>query len=152
MTIPEACSLVLQTGGMGKNGESYLLDMGESIKIKDLAEQIIKFSGLEPYKDIDIKIIGKRKGERENEPLWDKSEKPEKTEFPKILKLKNSPYDRERLKKLLQNLKQVCFLSKENENYFRNTKILLKILCEDVNSLKEFYQQETSEKSTEINF
>ncbi len=76
------------------------------------------------------------KGERENEPLWDKSEKPEKTEFPKILKLKNSPYDRERLKKLLQNLKQVCFLSKENENYFRNTKILLKILCEDVNSLK----------------
>ena len=50
-------------GGMGKNGESYLLDMGESIKIKDLAEQIIKFSGLEPYKDIDIKIIGKRKQE-----------------------------------------------------------------------------------------
>ena len=152
MTIPEACSLVLQTGGVGKNGSSYLLDMGEPVKIVTLAEQIIRFSGLEPYKDIDIKIIGKRKGERENEPLWDKSEKPEKTEFPKILKLKNSPYDRERLKKLLQNLKQVCFLSKENENYFRNTKILLKILCEDVNSLKEFYQQETSEKSTEINF
>ena len=69
MTIPEACSLVLQTGGVGKNSESYLLDMGEPIKIVDLAEQIIKFSGLEPYKDIDIKIIGKRKGERATEPL-----------------------------------------------------------------------------------
>ena len=48
MTIPEACSLVLQTGGVGKNGMSYLLDMGEPIKIIDLAEEIIKCSGLEP--------------------------------------------------------------------------------------------------------
>ena len=48
MTIPEACSLVLEAGGVGKNAHSYLLDMGEPLKILDMAEQIIKFSGLEP--------------------------------------------------------------------------------------------------------
>ena len=78
MTIPEACSLVLQTGGVGKNGESYLLDMGERIKIIELAEQIIRFSGLEPHKDIGITIVGKRKGERETEPLWLAEEEPKK--------------------------------------------------------------------------
>ena len=70
MTIPEACSLVLQTGGLGKNSESYLLDMGEPIKIVDLAEQIIKFSGIKQYKAIDKKIIRKPKPERSTAPLW----------------------------------------------------------------------------------
>ena len=114
MTIPEACSLVLQTGGVGKNSESYLLDMGEPIKIVDLAEQIIKFSGLEPYKDIDIKIIGKRKGERATEPLWLSQESPQKTAYPKILKLKNLEYDSERLSSLLEALFPVCFCTDEN--------------------------------------
>ena len=79
MTIPEACSLVLQTGGVGENGKSYLLDMGEPLKIIELAKQIIKFSGLEPYKDIDIKIVGARKGERLIEPLWLEEEHTVKT-------------------------------------------------------------------------
>ena len=140
MTIPEACSLVLQTGGMGKNGESYLLDMGEKIKIKDLAEQIIKFSGLEPYKDIDIKIIGKRKGERETEPLWSPEEKPEKTEFAKILKLKNTEYSSQRIENILQKLKPICFFDEETKNSFRNKEELLKVLCDDVPSLKKFYE------------
>ena len=85
MTIPEACSLVLETGGVGKNGRSYLLDMGEPIKILDLAEQIIKFSGLEPNKDIDIKIIGAREGERVYEPLWLDEENPQKPSMRKSL-------------------------------------------------------------------
>ena len=61
MTIPEACSLVLQTGGVGENGCSYLLDMGEPIKILTLAEQIIKFSGFEPYKENSL-VQGAAKG------------------------------------------------------------------------------------------
>ena len=93
MTIPEACSLVLQSGGVGKNGACYLLDMGEPLKILDLAKQIIKFSGLEPYKDIDIKIVGARKGERLYEPLWLEEENPTATEYAKILQLKNLPYE-----------------------------------------------------------
>ena len=130
MTIPEACSLVLQAGGVGSNAQGYLLDMGEPIKILDLAEQIIKFSGLEPYKDIDIKIVGMRKGERENEPLWLKEENPEKTEFSKILKLKNIPFEREKLESLLEELKKICFLQEEEKDrsLYRNKEELLKIL------------------------
>lgn len=141
MTIPEACSLVLQTGGVGKNGHSYLLDMGEPLKILDLAKQIIKFSGLEPYKDIDIKIVGARKGERLIEPLWLKEENPVPTDYPKILQLTNIEYNSERLENLLSELYPICFYQKENHNNYRNKEKLLKILCNDCNSLKEFYEE-----------
>ena len=141
MTIPEACSLVLQTGGVGKNGKSYLLDMGEPIKIIDLAEQIIKFSGLEPYKDIDIKIVGARKGERLIEPLWLEEENPKHTEYPKILELENKEYSGERLEKLLAELKPVCFFDKNKKEDFRNKEKLVNILCDDCKSLKDFYEE-----------
>lgn len=141
MTIPEACSLVLQTGGVGINGQSYLLDMGEPIKIIDLAEQIIKFSGLEPYKDIDIKIVGARKGERLIEPLWLKEENPTPTAYPKILELTNIEYESQRLEKLLKELDPVCFYDENNIEDFRNKNKLLDILCKDCSSLKDFYEQ-----------
>ena len=64
MTIPEACSLVLRAGGVGKNGETYLLDMGEPVRILDVAEQLIRFMGYEPYRDIPVSFIGRRPGER----------------------------------------------------------------------------------------
>ena len=141
MTIPEACSLVLQSGGVGKNGESYILDMGEPIKITELAEQIIKFSGLEPYKDIDIKIIGKRKGERETETLWSNEESIEKTDFPKILRLKNPQGDKKSLDALLERLRPVCMLGEKSEDrkLFRNKEYLVQVLCERLPSLKELY-------------
>lgn len=145
MTIPEACSLVLQTGGVGKNGISYLLDMGEPIKILDLAEQIIKFSGLEPYKDIDIKFIGARKGERLNEPLWLKEENPRQTKYPKILQLENIEYEEKRLDQLLEKLKPCCFFTEGMEDDFRNRTKLVNILCSDCQSLKNFYEQIKSE-------
>lgn len=141
MTIPEACSLVLQTGGVGKNGHSYLLDMGEPLKILDLAKQIIKFSGLEPYKDIDIKIVGARKGERLIEPLWLKEENPIPTDYPKILQLTNIEYNSERLANLLSALYPICFYQKENHNNYRNKEKLLEILCNDCESLKKFYEE-----------
>lgn len=144
MTIPEACSLVLKTGGVGKNSESYLLDMGEPIKILDLAKQIIKFSGLEPEKDIEIKIIGKRKGERSVEPLWLKEEAPAKTEYAKILKLKNLDFEPERLENLLKKLVPICVLqenSPENATLYRNKNYLLSVLCTEFPSLKEFYEK-----------
>ncbi len=149
MTIPEACSLVLQTGGVGKNGVSYLLDMGEPIKILDLAEQIIKFSGLEPYRDIDIKFIGARKGERLNEPLWLKEENPKATKYPKILQLENIEYDEKRLDQLLEKLRPCCFYTAGQEEDFRNRSKLVNILCADCQSLNDFYQQIKTEGITQ---
>ena len=143
MTIPEACSLVLQTGGVGTNKESYLLDMGERVKIIDLAEQMIKFSGLEPYKDIDIKIVGKRKGERSIEPLWLEEEEPAKTLYPKILKLKNLEFETDRLKELLKKLEPVCQAPGGKEPdpmIYRNKEYLVRILCQEVPSLQDFYR------------
>ena len=141
MTIPEACSLVLQTGGVGENGKSYLLDMGEPIKIIDLAKQIIKFSGLEPYKDIDIKIVGARKGERLIEPLWVEEEHPTQTKYKKLLTLDNKEYDSKGLSKLLEELYPICFYTPAKESDFRNRDKLIKILCDDCKSLKDFYEE-----------
>ena len=144
MTIPEACSLVLQTGGVGKNGESYLLDMGERIKIIELAEQIIRFSGLEPHKDIGITIVGKRKGERETEPLWLAEEEPKKTEYAKILRLKNLEFTHDYITALLAKLKPICTCSPDelpDAGIFRNKELLLEILCAEFPSLKKFYDE-----------
>jgi len=69
MTIQEACQLVLEAGAMGQGAEIYIFDMGKPIKIRDLAYKMIRLSGKEPEKDIEIKIIGLRPGEKINEEL-----------------------------------------------------------------------------------
>lgn len=139
MTIPEACSLVLESGGVGENGKSYLLDMGEPLRIIDLAEQIIRFSGLEPGKDIEIKIIGSREGERVCEPLWLDEENPQKTEYEKLLVLKNIEFGDERLDSLLAALAPICTFMGDYEK-FRDKEELIRILRENVPSLDEFYK------------
>ena len=69
MTIPEACSLVLEAGNLGEGGEVFIFNMGDPVKIKDMAEEMIRLSGLEPYKDIDIVYTGLRPGEKLHEEL-----------------------------------------------------------------------------------
>ena len=114
--------------------------------------QIIKFSGLEPYKDIDIKIVGARKGERLVEPLWLKEENPTPTKYPKILQLENKEYEDKRLDSLLQALYPICFYTKGLEEDFRNKEKLVKILCDDCQSLKDFYEEikNDGQKRTDI--
>ncbi|WP_029951885.1 polysaccharide biosynthesis protein [Hippea sp. KM1] len=84
MSIPEAVSLVLQAAYMGEGGEVFVLDMGEPIKIVELAERLIKLEGLEPYKDIDIVFTGVRPGEKLFEELLTAEEGVDKTYHEKI--------------------------------------------------------------------
>ena len=86
MSIPEASQLILQSMAMSNGGDTFVLDMGEPIKITYLAEQMIKLSGKEPGKDIQIKYTGLRDGEKLNEELFYKAEKLDKTSHNKIMK------------------------------------------------------------------
>lgn len=87
MTIPEAVSLVVQTGGMGASGQVFVLDMGKPVKIIDLAQNMIRLSGKEPGRDIEIVYSGIRPGEKLHEELWGAHETVSPTEHPKIRKL-----------------------------------------------------------------
>jgi FlaA1/EpsC-like NDP-sugar epimerase len=84
MTIPEAAQLVLETGAMGDRGEIYILDMGEPVRILDLARDLITLSGFRPYEDIDIVFTGLRPGEKLFEELEVSGENIAKTRHPKI--------------------------------------------------------------------
>ena len=106
MTIPEASRLVLQSGAMAKNGELFVLDMGKPVKIVELAENMIRLSGLEPYRDIDIVEIGLRPGEKLYEELLIKSEELDKTDDEKIFIEKDEPLSRDELERRLEMLRR----------------------------------------------
>lgn len=92
MTIPEACQLVLEAGAMGRGGEIFIFDMGNSIRISDLAKKMIQLSGFEPNKDIEIVYSGLREGEKLYEELLGNKENSIPTHHPKIMKAKVSEY------------------------------------------------------------
>lgn len=127
MTIPEACSLVLKAGGVGKNASLYLLDMGEPVLIKELAEQMISFYGHRPEKDIKIEYIGLRPGERLEEHLWGAEEKPEKTEYHGIQQVRNSKLH-DNLPSLLCELRDICQFNPKNPEAYRNSRQLHALL------------------------
>lgn len=87
MTIPEAVYLVLQASAMGQGGEVFVLNMGEQIRILDLAEDLIRLSGLEPVRDIEIVYTGIRPGEKLSEELWDQTAIYNATKHPDIVLL-----------------------------------------------------------------
>ena len=87
MTTPEAVALVVQAGGIGGRGEIFVLDMGEPVRIVDLAQNMIRLSGKEPAKDIAIEFIGVRPGEKMHEELIGEGEKAEPTSNAKILRV-----------------------------------------------------------------
>ncbi|NOY08673.1 MAG: polysaccharide biosynthesis protein [Spirochaetes bacterium] len=137
MTIPEASSLVLKAGGVGEGGTLYLLDMGEPVLIKELAEQMIRFYGYEPEKEIKLIFTGLRPGEKLNEKLWTEGEIPKATESDKILKLhRNKLLINGNLKPLIEKLAPICFFSRDNHKMFRNRRYLKEVLKEAIPGIR----------------
>lgn len=106
MTIPEAVELVIQASAMGQGDEVFMLDMGEPVRIVDLADDLIKLSGLRPGVDIDIVFTGVRPGEKLAEELYLEAEQADHTTHPKILVAKHPPFDEARLAALLEELRK----------------------------------------------
>jgi len=106
MTIPEASGLVLEAGGLGHGGEVFILDMGEPIRIVDMARELIRLSGLEPDVDVAIEFTGTRPGEKLFEELSLADEGAEKTHHPKVFVGKVRPLEHDILMAGLKRLKQ----------------------------------------------
>ena len=104
MTIPEACSLVLEAGTMGNGGEIYIFDMGKSVKIFEIAKRMIYLSGLKYPEDIDIKITGLRPGEKLYEELLANGENTTKTYHEKIMIAKTQELDEISIKSKIDDL------------------------------------------------
>ena len=114
MTIPEASQLVMTSGAMAKNGELYVLDMGKPVKILDLAESMIRLSGLEPYKDIDIVEVGLRPGEKLYEELLIKTEELDKTDNNMIFVERDKPLSAEEIDEKLEILRKALATDSNN--------------------------------------
>lgn len=109
MTIPEAVSLVLQAGAYAKGGEIFVLDMGEPVKIDDMARNLIKLSGFEPDVDIPIVYTGLRPGEKMFEECLKEEEGLQKTENDLIFIGKPIAFDREEFFEHLKDLKKTAY-------------------------------------------
>jgi FlaA1/EpsC-like NDP-sugar epimerase len=107
MTTPEAVSLVVQAGAIGGRGEIFVLDMGEPVKIIDLARSMIRLSGKDPEKEIPIEFIGVRAGEKLHEDLWGDDEHVGETEHPKIKRATRAPVDGVWLEEELSDLQRL---------------------------------------------
>jgi FlaA1/EpsC-like NDP-sugar epimerase len=123
MTIPEAVYLVLQAASIENGGETFVLNMGEPVRILDLAEDLIRLSGLEPHRDIEISYTGIRPGEKLTEELWDEGTPLAKTLHPDIFRLDN---DASSLSpNLIQGIEQLSRLT-----HFNDTEAIVNLLDE----------------------
>jgi FlaA1/EpsC-like NDP-sugar epimerase len=135
MTIPEACQLVLEAGAMGNGGEIYIFDMGEPVKIIDLAKKMIRLAGFIPDKDITIKIIGLRPGEKLFEELLNDSSKTVPTHNTQIMIAKDSWHDYEEVK---ESIMELISITKKYSN--QEVVAQMKIIVPEYKSLNSEYQ------------
>nr|MCR4661253.1 polysaccharide biosynthesis protein [Clostridia bacterium] len=125
MTIPEACSLVIQSGAYAKGGEKFILDMGEPVKIVDLAKNLIKLSGLELDKDIKIEFTGLRPGEKLYEELLLKTANATKTENEKIfVEYSKNPLSLKKIDEIIEHLVSIGHKNKMILDYLKELEII----------------------------
>ncbi len=115
MTIPEAVSLILQAGTMAKGGEIFVLDMGEPVKILDLAENLIRLHGKEPYADIDIEFTGLRPGEKLFEELLMSEEGIRETANKKIFIGTQIQIDEKTFESTIEEIKRIAYMNDSDE-------------------------------------
>jgi FlaA1/EpsC-like NDP-sugar epimerase len=139
MTISEACSLVLEAGVMGHGGEIYVFDMGESVKIFDLAKKMIHLSGLKYPEDIDIEFIGLRPGEKLYEELLSSKENTIPTYNDKIMIAKIDPLDHGLIKDQIIELSKLSTMDK-----FKIVSMIKKIVPEFLSNNSDFEQLDKS--------
>ena len=125
MTIPEACGLVIESGAYAAGGEKFILDMGEPVKIIDLAKNMIKLSGLELGKDIDIKITGLRPGEKLYEELLLKTANATKTQNDKIyVEYSKNPFELQKIDEIIAHLEEIGHNNQEVLEYLKELEII----------------------------
>jgi FlaA1/EpsC-like NDP-sugar epimerase len=108
MTIHEAAQLIVQAGGVGRGGDVFVLDMGDPVRILDLAQDMIRLSGLEPERDIPITITGIRPGEKLHEGLFEDSEEVERTHHDKLMRSRRAPISPEWLETELDAVERLA--------------------------------------------
>jgi FlaA1/EpsC-like NDP-sugar epimerase len=124
MTIPEACQLVLEAGTMGNGGEIYIFDMGEPVKILDLAKKMIRLAGFTPDKEIEIKIIGLRPGEKLFEELLNDTSRTLPTHNDKIMIAMDLSEDFLEISKAVMDLAETAALVSNDEIVSKMKKIV----------------------------
>lgn len=124
MTIPEACQLVLEAGAMGQGSEIFIFDMGKQVKIIDLAKKMIRLAGFIPYKDIDIKIIGLRPGEKLYEELLNDESKTMTTHNEKIMIAQELPENYQKIHEEILNLLENISSLTNDETVIRMKRIV----------------------------
>jgi FlaA1/EpsC-like NDP-sugar epimerase len=115
MTIPEACGLILQATRVAQGGEVYILDMGEPVRVLDLAHNLIRLYGYEPGKDIEVQIIGLRPGEKLHESLLDDAEEAEPVRQAKLLRIRGRAPGARRCREIMSALEKCLGRRDEDE-------------------------------------
>jgi len=134
MTIPESCRLVLEAGAMGQGGEIFIFNMGEPVKILDLAKKMIHLSGLKLYEDIQIKFTGLRPGEKLYEELLNIEEDTLPTYHPKILIAKVRPFEYKKINVAIKKILEESTLRKRESL----VKLMKKLVPEFISNNSEF--------------
>ncbi len=141
MTIPEACQLVLEAGAMGQGGEIFVFDMGQPVKIADLANKMIRMSGREPGKDVQVVFTGLRPGEKLYEELLNNAENTLSTYHEKIMIARVREYDFVEMNEHIEKL-----IASAQKHYITPTVVLMKQLVPEFISKNSAYEQLDKDK------